>query len=63
LTAAGRVAQRRAMEGTVALREALAGLVPADEMEQLLGHLRRIAEGMSAADKPPTRGARPETVD
>jgi DNA-binding MarR family transcriptional regulator len=58
LTEAGRVAQRRAMKGTVALREALADLIPADEVETLLGHLRRIAEGMSAADTPPTRGAR-----
>jgi DNA-binding MarR family transcriptional regulator len=63
LTEAGRVAQRRAMAGTVALREALADLVPADEVETLLGHLRRIAEGMSAADTRPTGGARPETVD
>ena len=58
LTEAGRVAQRRALEGTVALREALADLVPADEMETLLGHLHRIAEGMSATDAPPIRGAR-----
>jgi MarR family transcriptional regulator, lower aerobic nicotinate degradation pathway regulator len=58
LTEAGREAQRRAMEGTVALREALADLVHPDEVETLLGHLCRIAEGMSAADTPPARGAR-----
>jgi DNA-binding MarR family transcriptional regulator len=55
LTAAGRAAQRRAMEGTVAFREALAGLVPEEEFETLLDHLNRIAAGMSAAAAPPRR--------
>jgi DNA-binding MarR family transcriptional regulator len=54
LTEVGREAQRRAMEGTIALREALAALVPEDEVETLLGHLKRIADAMSATDWPPT---------
>jgi DNA-binding MarR family transcriptional regulator len=54
LTEVGREAQRRAMEGTIALREALAALVPEDEVETLLDHLKRIADAMSATDWPPT---------
>jgi DNA-binding MarR family transcriptional regulator len=53
LTEVGREAQRRAMKGTIALREALAALVPEDEVETLLGHLKRIADAMSATDWPP----------
>ena len=57
LTEDGGAAQRRATEGAAAFCEALAGLVPPDEGETLLGHLNRIASGMSATDSPPTRGA------
>jgi DNA-binding MarR family transcriptional regulator len=57
LTEDGWAAQRRAMEGVATFCEALADLVPPDEGETLLGHLNRIAGGMSATDSPPTRGA------
>ena len=57
LTEDGWAAQRRAMEGVAPFCEALADLVPPDEGETLLGHLNRIASGMSATDSPPTRGA------
>jgi DNA-binding MarR family transcriptional regulator len=63
LTEAGRAAQRRAMEGSASLREALASLVPADELGTLLDHLNRIADMMSATDSPPIpdTGATPAT--
>ncbi len=50
LTEAGRSAQRRAMKGTAAFREGFADLVPADEVNRLLGHLGRIAAAMSATE-------------
>ncbi len=56
LTEGGRTAQRRAAEGVASFCEALADLVPADEGDTLLGHLNRIAGGMSATDPPPARG-------
>ena len=43
------------MEGVATFCEALADLVPADESEKLLGHLNRIAGGMSVTDSSPTR--------
>ena len=52
LTEDGWAAQRRAMEGVAPFCEALADLVPPDEGETLLGHLNRIASGMSATDSP-----------
>ena len=57
LTEGGWAAQRRAMEVVAPFCEALAGLVPPDEGETLLGHLDRIAGGMSATDLPPTGAA------
>jgi DNA-binding MarR family transcriptional regulator len=47
LTQAGCAAQRRAMAGVASFCGALADLVPADGREALLGHLKRIAGGMS----------------
>ncbi|MFO0968159.1 MAG: MarR family winged helix-turn-helix transcriptional regulator [Gemmataceae bacterium] len=57
LTAGGRAAQRRAMEGVASFCEALADLVPPDEGETLLAHLNRIAGGMSGTDSSAIRGA------
>lgn len=56
LTKDGWAAHQRAMEGVAPFCEALAALVPPDEGEMLLGHLNRIAGGMSATDSPPIRG-------
>jgi DNA-binding MarR family transcriptional regulator len=54
LTASGRRLQRRAWEGTAAtFCGALAGLVPADEVGALVGHLSGIAGGMLALASPP----------
>jgi DNA-binding MarR family transcriptional regulator len=57
LTKNGWAAHQRAMEGVAPFCQALAGLVPRDEGETLLGHLNRIAGGVSATDSLPTRGA------
>jgi DNA-binding MarR family transcriptional regulator len=53
LTETGRAAQRRAMEGTAGFCEALANLVPADEVVTLLGHLNQIVGGMRVGDAAP----------
>lgn len=47
LTASGREAQRKAWDGVAAFRGMLAGLVPSDELRDLVGQLRQIAGAMT----------------
>ena len=48
LTEGGREVHRRAWDGIAAFLGRLAGLVPSDELGELVGHLGRIARGMDA---------------
>jgi DNA-binding MarR family transcriptional regulator len=48
LTASGRELQRRAWGGIAAFNGTLAGIVPFNDVEKLVGHLERIARAMAA---------------
>lgn len=57
LTESGREVRRRAWDGIAAFCGTLAGLVPSNESEKLVGYLERIARGMAASET--TRDGRP----
>ena len=50
LTASGREIRQGAWDGIAAFCETLAGLVPSAELAALVGHLERIARGMTTLD-------------
>lgn len=53
LSGRGRELQARLWAENAAFRATLAGLLPADALDDFVGHLRAVARAMSAPDDPP----------